>query len=77
LYAQHVLADLQRVRDRRMERQQCPIETGKLMRLCHRLDIGTSRIGPVRTMVSDELLLVMNPMNSTDIGSSRTFNLFL
>src|SRR6185295_8542709 len=31
----------------------------------------TSRTGPVRTMVSDELLLLMNPMNSTDISLSR------
>ena len=56
----HVLADLQRVRDRRMERQQCPVETGKFMRLCHRLDIGhvEDRTGPHdgfgRIVVGDE-----------------------
>src|ERR1700684_331409 len=30
--------------------------------------------GPLRPMVSDELLLVMNPMNSTDIGNSSPVN---
>jgi hypothetical protein len=58
--AQHVLADLQRVRDRGMERQQCPVETGKLVRLCDRLDIGRveDRAGPNygfgRIVVGDE-----------------------
>ena len=58
--AEHVLADLQRVRDRRMERQQRPVETGKLMRLRHRLDVGhvEDRTGPHdgfgRIVVGDE-----------------------
>ena len=50
-----------------MKRQQRAVEAGKLVRLCDRLDVVGSRIGPVRTMVSEELLFEIKPMNSTDM----------
>jgi hypothetical protein len=36
----NVLADLQRIRRGRMKRQQRAVEAGKLVRLCHRLDVS-------------------------------------
>ena len=38
--AEHVLADLERIRRGRMKRQQCAVKAGKLVRLCHRLDVS-------------------------------------
>ena len=56
--AEHVLADLKRVRRGRMKRQQRAVETGKLVRLRHRLDMSADREPDLdRTMVSEELLL--------------------
>ena len=69
--AEHVLADLQRVRRRRMKRQQRAIETGKLMRLCHRLDMGDRGPGRIARWFRTNCCCVIKPMNSTDMGSSR------
>src|SRR6266702_1695738 len=40
-----MLADLQRIRDRRMKRQQRAVKASELMRLRHRLDIGWIEYG--------------------------------
>ncbi|MGX1320668.1 hypothetical protein AB7M17_004121 [Bradyrhizobium sp. USDA 377] len=57
---QNVLGDLERVRRRRVERQQRPIEPGIFMRLRHRLDVGRVENRPLahdglgRIVVADE-----------------------
>ena len=53
-HAEHVLADLQAIRQGRVKRQQRAVEAGVLVRLGQRLDIGDDRAAdPLRGVVSE------------------------